>query len=258
MAGSDPDHLIVRQTPIDPEILLRQHAARKVTIDGRACSERDLAALAVLRHATHVQLTGMRSALGALAALPRLEQLHLVDPHTLEGLSAMPRLTSLTIYCFPKIHSLAPIASLVNLRSLLLSTPPGYDASRKCHDVDSLQPLEHLRYLERLTLRGILPARGRLSPLSALTQLRELAVTHVYAFGLEDYAGLARALPATSGHCLRPYFAAHWTGRCRACGRPRVALTAPPPRTPRTLCPDCDRARLERHVANWNDVMSRS
>jgi hypothetical protein len=255
VSPADREHLIIRETPIDREILSQHQAAWKISIDGRKCSEQDLRALSMLPHATHVRLTGMRGTLGALADLPHLQDLHLIDPHALDGLTKLRQLTSLTVYCFPKIHSLTPIASLTNLRSLLLSTPPGYDASRKCHEVDSLDPLEHLQNLERLTLRGVLPARGRLNPLRTLKRLHQLAITHVYTFGIEDYARLARALPNTSGHCLRPYYEAHWAGSCRSCGKPRVALTAPPPRTPRTICPDCDHLRLERHIAEWNAAM---
>ena len=73
-----------------------------------------------------------------------------------------------------------------------------------------------------------------------------------YMFGLADYAQLAAALPAAEGHCLQPVFEATWAGACPQCGRPRVVLTAPPPRTPRMACPVDDQARIERHVAAWN------
>jgi hypothetical protein len=252
------DRLVVRH-PIDPASLVTHHAARKVFVDAAQCTERDLRALASLPHASHVQLSRLRVSLDGLADLPHLEDLHLVDPETLEGLERLRRLVSLTLYSFPKIHSLAPIGSLTNLKTLLVSTPPSYDASRKCHNVESLDPLGKLDNLEALTLRGVLPDKGGLDPLRALKQLRQLAITHVYAFGIEDYARLAHDLPNAEGHCLRPYFEAHWTGTCRhGCGRARVALTAPAPRTPRTLCPVCDQARLERHVNAWDAVVALS
>jgi len=231
--------------------------AERIVVDGARCTERELRALASVPLATHLQVSRLRVSLAGLADLPHLQDLHLVDPGTLEGLERLQQLVSLTVYCFPKIHSLSPIGSLTNLKTLLVSTPPGYDAGRKCHRVESLEPLGRLGDLEALTLRGVLPDQGRLDALRALKGLRQLAITHVYAFGIDDYAGLARALPNTSGHCLQPYYEAHWTGTCRhGCGRARVALTAPPPRSPRMLCPDCDRARLERHVAAWMAIVN--
>src|SRR5262249_39058875 len=155
----------------------------------------------------------------------------------------------------PRISSLDPIGRLTRLRTLAMSTPPGYDASRKCHDVETLAPLSALHALEKLTMRGILPARDRLRPLHTLARLQSLDVSHVYAFGLEDYAGLARALPHASGHCLQPYFSAEWAGRCSRCQSPRVVLTAPPPRTSRFVCSTCQADRLEAHVQKWNRVL---
>ena len=105
-----------------------------------------------------------------------------------------------------------------------LRFPPGYDASRKCHLVETLAPLARLTALESLTMRGVLPDDRRLDPLHSLKTLRELAITHVYEFGLEDYAALARALPAARGHCLQPSFAASWAGTCKRCGVARVGV----------------------------------
>jgi hypothetical protein len=249
--------LVIRDGPIEPAALSAHRAASKIVVDGARWAERDLRALASLPRATHLQISRLRVSVDGLADLSLLQNLHLVDPGTLEGLERLQQLTSLTVYCFPKIHSLTPIGSLANLTRLLVSTPPGYDASRKCHNVESLDPLGRLGRLEALTLRGVLPDEGRLDALRTLKGLRQLAITHVYAFGIEDYAALARALPNTSGHCLLPYFEAHWAGTCRhGCGRARVALTAPPPRSPRTLCPECDRVRLERHVGEWMSIVN--
>src|SRR4030095_8997101 len=100
----------------------------------------------------------------------------------------------------------------------------------------------------------ILPDDETLEPLHALTQLETLEITHVYTFALEDFARLARALPNTTGHCLVPYFTASWAGVCPKCGSARVALTAPPPRSPRMACPSCHADRLRRHEARWKEI----
>ncbi len=181
-----------------------------------------------------------------------LRHLELEDPLTLQGLDGLTQLSSLTIYSFPRVHSLEPLGALTKLQRLHLSTPPSYDASRKVHHVDPLEPLGQLRNLESLVMRGVLPTLGGLQSLHGLVLLRHLEITHVYGFAIDEYAQLARALPLAKGHCLVPYFEATWTGKCRKCGRQRLALTAPPPRTPSVLCSVCNRDRLERHIDVWN------
>lgn len=200
---------------------------------------------------TAVELVGVKRSLAPLASSASLRQLRLTDPATIDGLDRLGAIESLALYCFPRIKSLEPLRHLRNLRRLLLSTPPGYDASRRCHTVVSLAPLGALSNLEWLLLRGILPARGRLDPLRALHAVDTLEISHVFAFTIDDYAALARALPRASGRCLRPYSEAPWAPACRHCGGVRVGLTAPPPRSPRALCPICQPRKLAAHVARW-------
>jgi len=241
--------------PLDPNELAARRTARSVFLDGRHCTARDLGALAAVPDATDLRISGLRIGLRALADVPWIRHLTLNDPTTLDGLRSLRQIRKLDLYDVPQVRDLSPIGALRELTSLRLSTPPSYDASRKCFEVESLDALAHLGRLEELTMRGVVPLRGRLEPLHALTQLRRIEITHVYCFGLEDYARLARALANTEGHCLQPFFEASWAGLCpRGCGRTRVALTGPPPRSPRVLCADCNRARLDKHVAAWRAV----
>jgi len=228
--------------------------AETVFVDGRHAGEADLRALATLTDVRTLQISGLRYTLDALESVKWIESLHLNDPSTLEGLETLQHVQHLTVYHLPKIRDLSPIGALATLKTLLLSTPPSYDSSRRCFEVSSLKPLGHLTALDRLTMRGIVPLEGGLEPLHALTQLRRLNVTHVYVFTLEDYARLARALPDTTGHCLQPFFPASWAGTCSRCGEARVVLTGPRPRRPRLLCPLCNRARLDDHIAAWRAV----
>jgi hypothetical protein len=232
--------------------VLSRSEASTISLDGRRLTTADLYAVAARPDVTRVKIFALKQSIGPLAMLPALRELDLTDPTTLDGLDELQQLDSLTLYAFPRIASLEPIGALTNLKKLLLSTPPGYDASRKCYEVESLEPLARLAHLESLTMRGICPKSGRLDPIRRLTGLRRLAITHVYMFELADYAQLSAALPAAEGHCLQPVFEAGWAGACPKCGRPRVVLTAPPPRTPRMACPVDDQARIERHVAAWN------
>jgi hypothetical protein len=199
-----------------------------------------------------VRVGKLRASLLPLERLSSLRHLEINDPLTLDGLDHLTQLSWLTIYSFPRIHSLATLGALTELRRLHLSTPPSYDASRKVHHVDSLEPLGHLRKLEWLVMRGVLPTLGGLQALHSLLLLRHLEITHVYGFAIDEYAQLARALPLAEGHCLVPYYEATWTGSCKKCGRQRVALTAPRPHTPSILCSVCNRDRLDRHIELWN------
>ena len=227
---------------------------RPEVVDG--ATAQGLESAAASASATRLRVWRLKVSLAPLAQVSTLAHLELSDPSTLEGLEQLEQITSLTIYHFPHIRSLVPVGALTGLRTLHLSTPPSYDASRKCFEVESLAPLGKLTSLDSLVMRGVLPDVGRLEPLYTLTQLRRLEVTHVYAFGLADYAQLARRLPNADGHCLVPYFSAAWTGRCKKCDSERVALTGAPPRSPRLLCPQCNRERLEKHIAAWNAVVT--
>jgi len=229
-----------------------------ISLDGRLLSIADLYAVAARPDVTRIRIYALKQNLGPLATLTSLRHLELTDPHVLDGLEGMQQIDSLMLYAFPRITSLDAVGTLTNLKTLMLSTPPGYDASRKCYEVESFEPLARLANLEALTLRGIVPETGGLEPIQRLTSLRRLDITHAYVFGLEDYARLAAALPRAEGHCLQPVFEASWAGTCPRCGGSRVALTAPPPHTPKTACPICDRERIERHLTAWNWVLSQS
>jgi hypothetical protein len=238
--------------------LMRANETDSISLDGRRLSVADLYAVAARPDVARVRIFALKQSLAPLAPLTSLRHLELTDPYVLDGLDHLEQLESLMLYAFPRITSLDLVGTLTNLKKLMLSTPPGYDASRKCYEVESFEPLARLTNLESLTMRGIVPKSGGLEPIHRLTQLRKVDITHVYVFGLEDYARLAAALPLAEGHCLHPVYEATWVGTCPRCGSPRVALTAPPPRTPKTACPICDRERIERHLTAWNWVLSQS
>lgn len=248
-----PGKRVVLKFPIDAR-RLPVLAGHRVFVDARRFTSVELEELAALPDLEFLELSGVEVDLSPLAAVAPLRHLHLDNPARLDGVDQLQQLTSFGLYYLPRITSLDQIGQLGHLHSLLISTPPGYDPSRKCHRVQSLAPLATLGLLQRLVLRGILPERDRLRPLERLAGLQTLEVTHVFDFTVQDYARLARALPNTSGHCLVPFFEASWAGTCNRCGGARVALTAPPPRTPRMLCRACQRDRLDAHVERWNNA----
>src|SRR5260370_19660866 len=121
-----------------------------VLLDGRSLSDADLRAVAVRPDVVRLRIHGLAQSVAPLSALAPLRELDLTDPRTLDGLEQLQQLESLTLYAFPRITSLNPLGILTHLKKLLLSTPPGYDASRKCYDVESLEPIGRLIDLEAL------------------------------------------------------------------------------------------------------------
>jgi hypothetical protein len=200
-----------------------------------------------------LEMTAVRDTdIAFLRGNPNLRVLYLVEAQTLQGIAALPQIRELVLLHIPKVRSLEPLAALRDLEVLTISTPPSWDASRRCIEVDSLDPLKKLAGLIALSLTGVRPLHGGLRPLRELKGLRRLEVSHVYDFGLEDYAELAAHLPSTAGACLQPCFSMGFAMPCRKCGRQTVFLTGPRPRTRRYLCVVCDRSRLEEHIARWN------
>jgi hypothetical protein len=195
------------------------------------------------------------TSLAPLATLSRLGSLELDDPPTLSGLECLPSVRCLVLRHFRRIKSLAPLSALSNLRAISMSTIPSWDASRRCLEVDSLDPLGKLSNLESLCLIGVKPVDRRLDAIQGLTKLKYLHISHEFQFQLEDYAALARALPETTGHCLLPYFAIPQLSlRCKHCSGEIVFLTGPRPRTRRQLCPICDERKLQEHERQWNEL----
>ncbi len=181
----------------------------------------------------------------------QLRVLYLSEVHALRGIEHLAQVRELVLYHLPKVHSLEPLAALSGLQILTISTPASWDVSRKCIEVDSLKPLRTLKRLISLDLCGVRPREGGLRPLWELTKLQRLEISHVYTFGLQDYAELAAHLPGAVGSCLRPCFRMGFATPCRRCGKQMVCLVGARPRAHRLLCVDCDRIRLEAHIEAW-------
>jgi hypothetical protein len=200
-------------------------------------------------------IVGRFTNLAPLRELPRLEALELDDPPSLVGLDQLDGLRCLALRHFRRIKSLDPLVKLTGLRAISMSTIPSWDASRRCLEIESLQPLGTLKELESLALLGVKPLDGRLDPLYSLSALKYLHISHEFQFQLEDYAALARALPNVSGHCLVPYYAIPQLSlRCKRCGGELLFLTGPRPHARRQLCRICDAQKLAEHERQWNEL----
>jgi len=169
---------------------------------------------------------------------------------SLAPLAALTRLRVLKMQGAPKLRTLdgAP----PNLRELVLSTVTGSDGSGRCIEIASLKPLERLRHLERLILLQVRPADLDLSPIMAMSHLKEVDIGGVPELTVEHYAKLAAAVPHAEGRCLQPYVTISGIGRCKTCQGQSVLLNGAPPRARKWVCPTCNAKLLAAHVSRWN------
>ena len=188
----------------------------------------------------------------------RALELDCFTPPSLEGIEVFKELEFLSVFHAPKITSLAPLAELKKLKWLSISTPPSWDSSRKTIKVESFEPLSRLAGLQYLSLDGVEPRKGGLQALGKLKSLKELDFGHVYNLTMDDYAGLAAALPKTKGHCLEPHYHLNFKYPCKTCGTNMVFLTAPKPRARQQLCPKCDVAAVAAHVDAFEQAKKRA
>lgn len=236
-----------------PLMDLRRLKALRVVPDG----EKQLAVLGGLDRLETLEAEHVPAkALAHLGKLKSLKALHLFafGGTSLDGLEGLKSLRHLVIEHAPKLASLEALGALASLKSLSISTPPSWDASRRTIKVTTLAPLARLSKLESLALRGVEPQRDGLKPLARLVSLKELDFSHVFSLTMADYAGLAGALPKARGDCLSPTYKLVIGPCCKKCRTQNVWLTGSAPGTKRSLCPKCDEAKLKAHVAEFEKI----
>ena len=135
--------------------------------------------------------------------------------------------------------------------------PTGSSGARRLIHVPSYAPLERLDHLQRLILDEVRPDDLDLSPITRMSQLREVDIGGVPEFGVEEYARLAAALPHAKGRCLQPYFTIKGVGFCKKCKGQEVLLVGAPPRKRKFVCPRCNQKLLAAHLAKWEHVTGR-
>lgn len=172
---------------------------------------------------------------------------------TLETLNEVDGLEVLHLRHFPKIHSLEPLARLSTLRFLSLSTTPGWDGSNRFLTVDSFEPLVFLRKLELLQIIAVVPANGRLAPLSRIPSLKKVIIGGNF-YQLEDFAALSVSL-VKARESLRPVCQTNLLTICPKCQKyPLLFIEGAKPRCPRFVCPDCGRKKIHSHLERWNQA----
>jgi hypothetical protein len=90
----------------------------------------------------------------------------------LEFLRGLRKLTYLRIVHLPKVTKVSSVGALQSLETLALETLPGWDASGKVTEIESLAPLTRLGMLKHLSLFGVVPRDRSLKDLERCHRLR--------------------------------------------------------------------------------------
>jgi hypothetical protein len=188
-----------------------------------------------------------------VGCLNRLRQLSILSLDScskimsMEFLGHLPALSGLAITNFKNVHDLTPLAAMTSLRFLAIA---GSMWTRM--KVASFVPLGHLQDLEFLHLTNIKANDESLKPLSALTRLKQLDIANFYP--MSEFAQLSRKLQTTECTWFQPFLVVHGSMSCKTCKKhTMVMLTGK--RNP-ILCTDCDAAKLDRHIKEWNHLLA--
>lgn len=190
--------------------------------------------------------------LDAIEALQALRYLHIGSSTKVESiapLASLGQLRLLEIENFKLVSDFSPLLTLTGLESLVVT---GSLWTRQ--DVGSLDVFARMTWLKHLAIDTT--RVGSLRPLAALTGLGTLDLGG--RLPMAEYAWLSAKLPDTHCRWFRPWLdlAGSGIGRCATCGQDsKVMLTGKG--TP-VLCSTCDRAKLDKHAAAFDAVRSRA
>jgi hypothetical protein len=187
------------------------------------------------------------SRLDSLARQSCLQALWLGGTTQADSIEPIARLQSLgwlELGDFKRISDFSPLVRLTNLHTLGVL---GSMWSRQ--DIASLEPFAAMSWLRTLWLDTA--GLDSIRPLAALVQLRELGLGGRLPF--EEYAWLSAKLPDTKCFRFVPYIDAGnlGLGLCKKCRASKVMLTG---RGKPVLCPTCDKAKIDKHVAQWESI----
>jgi hypothetical protein len=124
---------------------------------------------------THAGVFGCRyQDWDALSRLTNLVSLNIAnfEGEDFEALRPLRKIEQLRVFHLPKVTNIDPLAELVSLRRLIFETIPGWDASGKVTQLDSLEPLRGLP-LEEVQMFGVRPASKAVDDLLAISTLRQ-------------------------------------------------------------------------------------
>lgn len=141
----------------------------------------DLLSVAPLKNhtgITHLDIDASLDGIEVISGFKELEELELSRPHSLQYLSGLTNIDSLTIMNASFLDNLSPIGNLTNLITLTIDES-SYDTTfSNYHYYFSLAFLENLQNLESLNLSGGASYFGDCSSIFSLEKLHSLSLHH--------------------------------------------------------------------------------
>ena len=193
--------------------------------------------------------------LAPLSSLKQLENLSIDDSAELTDLRVLgelPALKNLSLIHLRALNTLNHVPLAHGLTGLFVAGAMWTDMR-----VATLDPIARLPQLATFRMVSARVGDGSLRPLGDVATLRDVGLPNYFA--LAEFAYLAAALARGAGPCCTPFHhkarLTEWTetGVCRRCWKYTGVMTIGQPR--KTLCPVCDKARLDNHVAKWRDLV---
>jgi len=203
-----------------------------------ACTATDLR----LYHITLQTLDGIEK-LRSVTRL-RLEWANRIDD--LSPLFRLHRLTSLSVFDFPKLRVLEGIESLHQLAELHLSgnrgslTPP--------LQLRSIEPVTRIPKLATFSLENARLEDDDITVLARCERLRDLALSNRFDRG--QFAFLAKRLNPQLATPIAAYRASSL--KCETCAGNKAMFTG---RRMPFLCPSCDATRFEKYVSEFDRLV---
>lgn len=192
---------------------------------------------------------GSLTDLRPVARLRSLSHFHLGGAPSAEGLDALALLPGLVDLEIANVRAAGDLSFLRALPQLQALSIAGDSNSIKFLKVDTLAPVAALRRLERLSLVTVQVLDGSLAPLADLPALKHLRICNQFA--RDEFARLAGRRPDLAAE-LAPVHGPVMAFGCKKCKRKTMYQTLG--KGVPWLCGDCDRPRLDRHIAEFQAV----
>jgi len=181
-----------------------------------------------------------------LLDLPKLRILSLEtcsEVQTLDIFENFQALTGLAIIHFKNVNNLSSLSQLKNLKELAVAGSIWTKMK-----VRSFSPLESLTNLEHLDLTSITAEDESLRSLGSLNSLKSLQLANYYP--MTEVAWLSEKLKNANCTWFEPFNKLNIA--CKKCNQPNMAVLTG--RRKPTICTTCDKAKLEKHVREWNEA----